>query len=237
MNGLLADNSALRITRDQLSQIPTPQGTESWKPIAHIEVVQAIVESLSYRHISVVKDEYAVSHDGMKFFGVIELETVSTGVRFLLGVRNANDKSMRLAMTVGFRVLICSNLAFYGDFTPVLAKHSKHFNLKDSLAVGIDQMQRSFKPMADQIDQWQESRITDEEARLIIYRAFIEDTLDAPKHLARKVHEFYFDPMMQEFAPRTKWSLHNGFTSAFKQLEPIPQYKATASLATLFNRV
>jgi hypothetical protein len=91
--------------------------------------------------------------------------------------------------------------------------------------------------MADQIDQWQESRITDEEARLIIYRAFIEDTLDAPKHLARKVHEFYFDPMMQEFAPRTKWSLHNGFTSAFKQLDPIPQYKATASLATLFNRV
>ena len=27
-------------------------------------------------------------------------------------------KSMRLAMTVGYRVLVCDNMAFYGDFTP-----------------------------------------------------------------------------------------------------------------------
>ncbi|MGH9642125.1 MAG: hypothetical protein ACRD3Q_06830, partial [Terriglobales bacterium] len=115
-----------------------------------------------------------------------------------------------------------------------LAKHSKHFNLKDTLAVGLDQMQRNFKPMADQVTAWKDSRISDEDARLLIYRAFIEDQLDAPKHLARQVHEFYFDPAMVEFAPRTRWSLHNGFTSAFKALDPIPQYKATASLAKFF---
>jgi hypothetical protein len=35
----------------------------------------------------------------------------------------------------------------------------------------------------------------------------------------------------EEFAPRTMWSLSNAFTSAFKQLDPIPQFKATAKLA------
>jgi len=34
-------------------------------------------------------------------------------------------------------------------------------------------------------------QLTGAGAKLIIYRAFIEDELDAPKHLARRVHEWY----------------------------------------------
>jgi hypothetical protein len=33
-----------------------------------------------------------------------------------------------------------------------------------------------------------------------------------------------------EFKTRTVWSLSNAFTSAFKDLEPIPQFRATAKL-------
>jgi hypothetical protein len=33
-----------------------------------------------------------------------------------------------------------------------------------------------------------------------------------------------------EFRPRTIWSLLNAFTSAFKELDPVPQFKATANL-------
>jgi hypothetical protein len=44
------------------------------------------------------------------------------------------------------------------------------------------------------------------------------------------VHGLYFEPKYEEFRPRTIWSLSNAFTSAFKGLEPIPQFKATAKL-------
>jgi hypothetical protein len=37
-------------------------------------------------------------------------------------------------------------------------------------------------------------------------------------------------PRCDEFPSRTIWSLSNAFTSAFKELEPIPQFKATAKL-------
>ena len=33
------------------------------------------------------------------------------------------------------RFLMCSNMAFAGDFTPVLAKHSKSFSLIDCISV------------------------------------------------------------------------------------------------------
>ena len=39
------------------------------------------------------------------------------------------------------------------------------------------------------------------------------------------------DPQYEDCRPRTMWSLSNAFTSAFKELDPIPQYRATAKLA------
>ena len=65
---------------------------------------------------------------------------------------------------------------------------------------------------------------------MVIYEAFVEGKLEAPKHLARTVHDLYFEPKYEEFRSRTIWSLSNAFTSAFKELDPIPQFKATAKL-------
>jgi Domain of unknown function (DUF932) len=222
------------MTREQLAEILPPEATDTHKPIAHSLLVNSILESLSFRHINVVHDEYAVSQDGMKLFGAMDLETMGEGFRFSLGLRNANDRSMRLGLVVGVRILVCDNLAFQGDFEPVLAKHSKHFDLNNALAVGMEAMQRNFKPMAENIATWRAKQITDGQAKETIYRAFIEDQLDAPKHLARLVHKEYFEPRYEEFAPRTAFSLQNAFTSAFKVLDPIPMYKATASLGEFF---
>ena len=52
----------------------------------------------------------------------------------------------------------------------------------------------------------------------------------AQTSLARIVHDLYFEPKYEEFRSRTIWSLSNAFTSAFKELDPIPQFKATAKL-------
>ena len=232
---LIAHCGTSKVTRNELKTNPVPSGTNTFKPIPHHEVVEALVETLGFRYIGVVRDEYAVSPDGMKMFGVLDLETTFDECRFSIGIRNSNDKTMRLALTVGYRVLVCDNMAFHGDFTPVLAKHTKHLSLVDILSVGVDRMQRNFEPMRKQVEAWKAARIPDETAKLIIYRAFVEGKLDVPKHLARRVHDRYFNRQIAEFAPRTTWSLSNAFTGAFKELDPIPQFKATAKLASFLE--
>jgi hypothetical protein len=117
-----------------------------------------------------------------------------------------------------------------GVFTPVLAKHSKSFSLIDCISVGVDRMQRNFEPMRKPVEAWQRSEVSDVTAKVVIYEAFVDGKLEAPKHLARTVHDLYFEPKYEDFRPRTIWSLSNAFTSAFKELEPIPQFKATAKL-------
>ena len=234
---LMAHCGSSKMTRDELKVIPTPPGSATHQPLPHHEIVGSLIETLSFRQIAVVRDEYAVSGDGMKMFGVLDLETTFDGCRFSIGVRNSNDKSMRLALTVGYRVFVCDNMAFQGDFTPVLAKHTKHVNLVDVLSVGVDRMQRNFEPMRKQVESWKRAQLSDQTAKLIIYRAFVEGELDSPKHLTRHVHDLYFNPTVEEFVPRTLWSLSNAFTSSFKQLDPIPQFKATAALGPFLEAV
>ncbi len=106
---------------------------------------------------------------------------------------------------------------------------------EDILSVGVDRMQRNFEPMRKQVDAWKGTRLPDEALKLVIYRAFVEGELDVPKHLARRVHDLHFNPQIEDFAPRTTWSLSNAFTSAFEELEPIPQFKATARLASFLE--
>lgn len=218
------------IGREELALVPTPPATETHRPIPHHEIVRALIETLGFRHIGVVHDEYAVSLDGMKMFGVLDLETQLDGCRFAIGLRNSHDKSFRLSLTVGVRVFVCSNMAFSGDFQPVLAKHTKSFNLIDTLSIGVDRIQRNFEPMQRQVESWRQTQVTDAQAKLILYSAFVESKLDAPKSLLPDVHRLYFEPECPEFAPRTMWSLSNAFTSAFKRLDPVPQFKATAKL-------
>jgi hypothetical protein len=234
---LIAHRDCHKIGYDQLTHVHCPDPTDTHRPIPHHVVVDGLVETLGFRHIGVHQMEFAVSPDGNKMFGLIELTQTFDGARFALGVRNSHDKTMRLAMTIGYRVFVCDNMSFHGDFTPVLAKHSKHFNLSRAISTGVDDMQRNFQPMVDAVARWKEVQLPDGAAKLIIYRAFTEGELEAPRTLDRAVHDLYFNPTVEEFQPRTMWSLTNAFTSAFKELEPVPQFKATGKLAGFLERV
>ena len=81
------------IGREELALVPRPLATETHRPVPHHEIVQALIETLGFRHIGVVHDEYAVSPDGMKAFGVLDLATEMAACRFSIGLRNSHDKS------------------------------------------------------------------------------------------------------------------------------------------------
>ncbi len=79
--GTLVAGPLPKIGRQELEQIPVPEATLTHKPVPHHVIVEALVETLSFRHIGVVNEEYAVSFDGMKMFGVLDLETQMEGCR------------------------------------------------------------------------------------------------------------------------------------------------------------
>jgi len=84
---------------------------------------------------------------------------------------------------------------------------------------------------------WRKTQITDDTAKLIFYSAFVDGKLEAPRTLLLEVHRLYFESQYPELAGRTMGSLSNAFTSAFKKLDPVPQFKATAKLGGFLARL
>lgn len=232
---LMAHAGANKITRAELAKIETPEATDTFRPIPHHELIDTLVETLSFRHIQVVQEEYAVTPDGSKMFGLVGLDATFLDCRFSVGIRNAHDKSMRLGLVAGYRVFVCDNMAFQGEFHPVLAKHSKKFNLQDALTLGVDRIQRNWEPLQQALEHRRNFQLSDDQARLKIYEAFIAGQF--PIKLMKSVDREFFVPQHEEFKPKTLWSLENAFTSTFKALKPVPQFQATARLGKFMGAI
>lgn len=235
-SGLLVHAGARRIGRQDLPAIVTPEATETHRPIPHATLVESILESLAYRQLDVLRDEYAVSADGMRLFGFLEVNIEHEGVRLALVFRNSHDKSFSLGLLAGYRTFCCDNLAFHGEFVAIAKKHTKNVALEEVVGVGVDRVQRHFQKVTATLDVWRDHTLPDENAKAVIYDAFVAGRLDVPRRLAPDVHRLYFEPEHEEFRPRTFYSLSNAFTSAFKTLEPVRQMEATADLARFLGR-
>jgi len=104
--------------RTELARILVSQATRTHRPVPHHEIGETLVETLSFRQIGVVHEEYVVSADGMKMFGILDLETEMAGCRFAVGVRNSHDKSLRLGLCCGVRFLCAGIRRSAGIFNP-----------------------------------------------------------------------------------------------------------------------
>jgi hypothetical protein len=235
--GLIAMHGARFVGRQELRTVQTPPMTATHVPISHADVVEALIETLGFRKLTVVNDRYALGRDGARMFGVLQVNVEESGVRFCVGIRNSHDKSFSLGLVVGYTTLVCDNLSFVGDFEPVLRKHTRGVNIRDVLALGVEASQRAWEPITRRIDAWSNYQLTDDQARLIIYRAFIErDGIELPRHLGPMVHQEYMTPSFEAFRPRTLRSLEAAFTHAVKRLDPVPQFQATAAVGAYFQQ-
>jgi hypothetical protein len=161
------------------------------------------------------------------FFGVMTLDQGMDGASFALGVRNSHSKQFRLSIVVGLRIFVCSNLSFAGDFNILLAKHSKHLSLKNAISIGIDEAQRGFEPMQIQVSAWKEIQISDDQARLSIFKAFVEDELDAPSpHVSELTLK---DANFSNVAHIVAFS-HDGPVAALVAVHLLPGARARAGL-------
>jgi hypothetical protein len=109
----------------------------------------------------------------------------------------AKNPARKLAMPK-IRKTVCSFVRIWRS-----AGTLRPFSLVHAISVGVDRMQRNFEPMRKQVEAWRQAELTDVSAKMIIYEAFIESELEVPKPLARRVHEYYFDPKYDEFRRRT----------------------------------
>ena len=121
---LLAHCNAAYTSEEEVYQVPQVQGTETWKPIHHREILISLAQAIRDAGLKVVNKTYALSSNGNRMFATWELDKVDADMAYTVGIRNSMDKSMAFGIVAGTKVFVCDNLAFSGDYIR-FRKHTK----------------------------------------------------------------------------------------------------------------
>jgi hypothetical protein len=112
---LIAHCDSGKIPYEKLSEYPVPEATSRWKPIAHLELVDTLKNQINSNY-RIAPEEYAVSNNGFKLFGVLDLESeLVPGVGKSIGFRHGNDKQLAIQIMAGGRVFVCDNMSLSGS--------------------------------------------------------------------------------------------------------------------------
>jgi hypothetical protein len=210
------------VTRNELANIKTPAGTDTHRPIGHLELVTTVEAQLATAgNMRIVNETFGVTSDGMRMFGLLQVancQDTGDDYAYVLGVRNSNDKAFPAGVAVGSGVFVCDNLAFSSEI--VLArKHTKQIleDLPALVATTIGKLSDHWMDQNKRIEAYKNTPLTDDDALLLLIKAYRQDVFNWNR--GNDILTEWDKPRHQEFAPRTLWSFFNAVTECLKPRE------------------
>jgi hypothetical protein len=77
--------------------------------------------------LHVVTKSHGLTHDGARYFGLLQVAngTNPDGFGLVVGIRNSHDKTFPAGLVLGASIFICDNLSFSGEVR-LARKHTAH---------------------------------------------------------------------------------------------------------------
>jgi len=226
------------IERAALFGIQTPRATETWFPLPHRHLVEEVENQLTDAGFQLLGQTHAISHDGNRYFGILEVSQFSTipsnGHVWVVGLRNSHDKTFPAGLVAGTKVFVCDNLSFSG-LIQIRRKHTRFAarDLRQLTARAVGQLGTKLVELDHRIESYRGLRLTDSRAHDLVVRATdcrAITTSQIPSVLAH-----WRKPEHEEFQPRNAWSLFNAFTEVFKEINPHAAVTRGDALHGLFD--
>lgn len=238
---LSAHTNTNYITRDQLRALPPVHGTDSFKPIPHIELIETLENELNGRDIRIVREQLAMSKNGMRLFGTFDLTLNGVeGMAAALGLRTANNRTMALQGIAGMRVFVCDNMAFSGETIILKRRHTSGLNLMAEIVEALSEYEKHYRKLKLEIADLQSYAMGDDLAKTLICDVFAKQVM--PVRFLPTVYEVYFNefvnsdvPKYSAFSSRTAWSLLNAFTEVQKEMPLTTRMDAAQEIGSVFG--
>ena len=61
------------VSRNEVALVPTPEASESWKPVPHIDVIEEVSEVVQAHKWQILDENFGLARDGQKMFGVMRI--------------------------------------------------------------------------------------------------------------------------------------------------------------------
>jgi hemin uptake protein HemP len=206
-----------KVERKEVQLVPTPRSTETWTPIAHLELVTQVERTLKSNGLFVGTQAHSLSHNGNRYFGLMEIlrEETAEDYCWVLGLRNSHDKTFPAGIVAGSQVFCCDNLSFTGE-VKLARKHTTHIarDLPRLVQSAVGRLMDRWHHQDTRLATYKVTEIADRTAHDLIVRAV--DVGVCPNKLVPRVLHEWREPFHEAFARRNAWSLFNAFTEALK---------------------
>ena len=213
---LILHCGAKAATREEVDAVVTPNGTDTWTPIAHGEIADAVESSLVGTGLAPKSVDYGLTKDGLRLFGLYTLAGDHPDYALTVGFRNSHDKSFAASVCVGSRVFVCDNLCFSGEVT-ISSKHTKHLRsrLTRIVSEAVEKLTVRRQLVERRIALYKETEVASQ-AHLhdLVLRSFRADAI--PAQAISKVISEFEAPRHPEFRDWNLWNLQNAFTEVLK---------------------
>ena len=235
-NDLVLHCGAAKVDRAAVEIVPTPAATQTWTPIPHTTLIERVEDTLKSDGLSIVQQTHSLTRGGNRYFGLMQIANGhnSDDYGWVLGLRNSHDQSFPAGLVVGAGVFVCDNLSFSGEIR-MTRKHTTHImrDLPGLVQRAIGQLMSRWHAQDVRIEAYKGFELSDMQAHDMIVRA-----MDARAVTATRVPDLLQEwrhPKHEAFAPRTAWSLFNGFTEVLKPLSLNELSVRTQRLHGLFD--
>ena len=207
------------VSRDEVARTDTPCSTATWRPVPHIDVIEAVSKVIRAHDWNIEGEKFGLASEGQKMFGVMEISSSSSpDWHRCIGLRNSHDKSLAVGLSAGIVVCVCSNLAF-GGTTVIKRKHTSRFELTDLIDRAVASLEDDFLTMESVSEDLKDVYLkNDDEARSSIVRAAELGVINSSDILP--VYREFKSPSHEEFREPTRWSLLNSITEIVKKYSP-----------------
>lgn len=235
--GLLLHCGAKPVSRDELAAVIAPEPTETWYPLPHHDLVAEVEAHLSGSGLEIGVAVHALSHHGLRYFGLLQLRRADGRARdygWVVGLRNSHDKTCPAGLVTGSQVFVCDNLAFSGEIK-LARKHTKNAvrDLRQMTARAVGLLGNRFEALDRRIEAYRAEPMADWCAHDIVVRACDCRAITASQ--IPHVIDEWRKPRHPEFEPRTAWSLFNAFTEVQKRTGPHAALHRGEALHGLFD--
>src|SRR5262249_28445456 len=143
-------------------------------PIPHVDVLEAVEETLAASSFEVRGRRLALSANGNQFFATLDLfAPVGPGVALSVGVRNSVDQSLALGFCAGNKVFTCANFSFSAELL-VNRKHTLHgaARFREAIAHAAGRLGAFREAEAARVQRMRSLDLDDRAAESLILRAW-----------------------------------------------------------------
>ena len=206
------------VDRNEIAKVPTPDATESWHPVAHSEVIDAVTEVVKAHDWQILDEQYGLAREGQRMFGVMRINRSSSpDWSRCIGIRNSHDRTLAVGLTAGISVMVCSNLAFGGGML-LKRRHTSRIELSGLVVRAIDELEDEFLTLENVAEDLKIQYVSDDQARAAIVKAAEVRAINSCDIVP--VFREFKKPCHEEFEAPTRWSLLNAFTETAKKYSP-----------------